>query len=361
MPYQVRGEEYLLSIPTAELTVNQTHNFFFLLERYNLTYDCLQLTPDVEGQSHLIETEQHKWERMIELTKIYPQNMRPRLVAHLWVYEGPLRDSLRVAWELLEAFLDEVVAPKVIGFVIGRVMELTQKVKSAVEADGLQEEEQGANATLDAMFPLQKFQDLKAAWESVPLQYRLHSSIAFAENPVSRSEKYDDEAEQKQISTEEHSQRSKQILDEAQEARDKSEGNDITHLDETVLHAKEAYHRVQNAANNVWAEAVRARGIAYDRRVQLRTLRAGLLSSRRELDSTLVQDRYCSLCRNPYGLLQDGPEQRPRQLPCGHHFGSLCKLRWLQEHNNCPTCDRNYEIELGKPPRKKKDPSSRDP
>lgn len=66
-----------------------------------------------------------------------------------------------------------------------------------------------------------------------------------------------------------------------------------------------------------------------------------LLKTRQSPFSELEEELSCTICTQPF-ITGDSPEL-PITLPCGHHFGSACILKWLSptsEHgnNSCPKC-----------------------
>eukprot|EP01120_Amphizonella_sp_Union-15-10_P013813 TRINITY_DN6507_c0_g1_i2.p1 TRINITY_DN6507_c0_g1~~TRINITY_DN6507_c0_g1_i2.p1 ORF type:complete len:135 (-),score=8.82 TRINITY_DN6507_c0_g1_i2:58-462(-) len=62
------------------------------------------------------------------------------------------------------------------------------------------------------------------------------------------------------------------------------------------------------------------------------------------------KDQEC-FCAGPWKL-----EQEARKLPCKHIFHSECIIKWLEQHNTCPTCrhelptlDEGYEFQKRHP------------
>jgi len=66
-----------------------------------------------------------------------------------------------------------------------------------------------------------------------------------------------------------------------------------------------------------------------------------LLKTRQTPFNELEEDLSCTICTQPF-ITADSPEL-PITLPCGHHFGSACILKWLSPtsergNNSCPKC-----------------------
>eukprot|EP01103_Thecamoeba_quadrilineata_P011847 TRINITY_DN292_c0_g1_i2.p1 TRINITY_DN292_c0_g1~~TRINITY_DN292_c0_g1_i2.p1 ORF type:complete len:270 (+),score=75.55 TRINITY_DN292_c0_g1_i2:65-874(+) len=53
-----------------------------------------------------------------------------------------------------------------------------------------------------------------------------------------------------------------------------------------------------------------------------------------------TQEQRCSICFEDYQL-----EEEVLQLPCKHFYHRPCLVTWLQQHNTCPVCRYEMEVE----------------
>ncbi|KAI9206110.1 uncharacterized protein BJ171DRAFT_498745 [Polychytrium aggregatum] len=66
--------------------------------------------------------------------------------------------------------------------------------------------------------------------------------------------------------------------------------------------------------------------------------------------SDLPKDASCSVCVEPFN-----DTETTNRLPCRHHFHNGCIVPWLQLHNTCPICRREFPTDDEEYERKKRE------